>query len=197
MSEDTGGDVGTRVRAFRQERGLSLRALSEIADLSPNTISLIERGETSPSVSTLQHLAVALGVQITSFFTEPVERKMVIFTKADKRIVSGSASVELGSLGYGLEDQTCDSFHVILKPGATSGRQMMVHSGTELVYCLEGEVDYEIHGQHYRLEPGDSLLFRASQPHRWRNPTDEPCLFLMIMTASEQREESLNQHLHP
>jgi quercetin dioxygenase-like cupin family protein len=57
--------------------------------------------------------------------------------------------------------------------------------------------DYEVRGQHYTLKPGDSLLFRADQPHRWRNPAGEPCLFLMIMTASEEREESLNQHLHP
>ncbi|MCL7453242.1 MAG: cupin domain-containing protein, partial [Anaerolineae bacterium] len=73
----------------------------------------------------------------------------------------------------------------------------MAHSGTELAYCLEGEVEYEVSGLPYRLEPGDSLLFRADLPHRWRNPADEPCLFLMIMTASEEREESVNQHLHP
>jgi transcriptional regulator with XRE-family HTH domain len=189
-------DVGARVRAQRQERGLSLRALSEIAEVSPNTISLIERGETSPSVSTLQRLATALGVPITSFFSEVEERKKVIHTHANARIRSGSASVILESIGYGLEGQACDPFHVTLKPGANSGRQVMSHPGTELAYCLEGEVDYEIEGEHYRLTPGDSLLFLADLPHRWRNPTDEPVLFLMIMQAQEEREASVSQHLH-
>ncbi|MGD8623090.1 MAG: cupin domain-containing protein [Anaerolineae bacterium] len=197
MSEQEMPDVGTRIRNLRGERGLSLRALSEIAEVSPNTISLIERGETSPSVSTLQRLATALGVQITNFFAEPPERSKVIFTKADRRIRSGSASVMLESLGYGLEAQTCDSFYVTLKEGASSGRQIMSHTGTELVFCLNGGLEYEIGGDTYRLTPGDSLLFRADLPHRWSNPHEEPVTFLMIMQASEERQDSMEQHLHP
>jgi len=197
MTEQQGHDVGSRLRAFRSERGLSLRALSEIAGLSPNTISLIERGETSPSVSTLQSLATALGVPITSFFSKEPERAKVIFTLDQERIRSGSGSVVLESLGYGLEGQTCDPFHVTLKPGASSGRQSMAHQGTELVFGLQGELDYEIAGETYRIRPGDSLLFRAELPHSWRNPTAEPAVFLMIMQVTEDRQESMDQHLHP
>lgn len=57
MSEKGVPDVGAQVRALRQQCGLSLRTLAELCDLSPNTISLIERGESSPSVSTLHRLA--------------------------------------------------------------------------------------------------------------------------------------------
>ena len=197
MNEQDMPDVGARIRGLRGERGLSLRALSEIAEVSPNTISLIERGETSPSVSTLQRLATALGVRITDFFSEPVEQSKVILTRADRRIRSGSASVTLESLGYGLEAQLCDPFFVTLKGGASSGRQIMSHSGTELVFCLNGELEYEVSGDLYHLMPGDSLLFRADLPHRWRNPHDEPAVFLMIMQATEERQESMEQHLHP
>jgi transcriptional regulator with XRE-family HTH domain len=196
MSEQDAPDVGTRLRAFRQERGLSLRALAELCELSPNTISLIERGVTSPSVSTLQRLATALAVPITSFFAEEPERMHVIMTQADDRIRSGSASVVLESLGYGLEEQACDPFYVTLKPHATSGRQMMIHTGHELVYCLQGELDYEVAGEHYRLKPGDALLFHADRPHRWRNPTGEPVAFLLVMQVTEERDESVTQHLH-
>jgi transcriptional regulator with XRE-family HTH domain len=197
MNEREMPDVGARLRELRQQRGLSLRALAELCELSPNTISLVERGVTSPSVSTLQRLATALGVPITSFFADAPERVSVILTRADQRIRSGSASVVLESLGYGLEEQACDPFHVTLKAGASSGRQMMVHSGTELVFCLQGELDYEVAGEHYRLKPGDSLLFRAELPHRWANPSSEPVLFLMIMQVTEERDESVDQHLHP
>lgn len=197
VNEQALPDLGTRVRDARHQRGLSLRALAELCELSPNTISLIERGATSPSVSTLQRLATALGTPITAFFAEEPERTSVIFTRANERIRSGSASVTLESLGYGLQDQTCDPFHVILKGGASSGRQVMTHSGPELVFCLEGAVVYEIAGEPYRLEPGDSLLFRGELPHRWSNPNSKPAVFLMIMQAAEQREERVDQHLHP
>lgn len=197
MSEKEAPDVGLRLRAFRQERGLSLRALAELCDLSPNTISLIERGTSSPSVSTLQRLATALGVPITSFFTEPVERRSVILTRADERARSGSSSVVLESLGYGLEEQACDPFVVTLKEGASSGDKVMIHSGHELVFCLEGELDYEIAGEHHRLKPGDALLFHADLPHRWHNPNTVPAVFLLIMQAAGERHESLDAHLQP
>jgi transcriptional regulator with XRE-family HTH domain len=197
MNEQAPPNVGERVRALRRQRGLSLRALAELSELSPNTISLIERGVTSPSVSTLHRLAAALGVAITSLFTEPTEKVKVMLTRADERSISGSASVVLESLGYGLEEQACDPFVVTLKSGASSGRRIMAHAGHELVYCLQGVLDYEVAGEHYRLTPGDTLLFHADLPHRWRNPNDHPAVFLLIMQTTEDRMEPLNQHLHP
>jgi transcriptional regulator with XRE-family HTH domain len=197
MSEQKAPDVGTRVKALRHERGLSLRALAELCDLSPNTISLVERGVTSPSVSTLQRMAMALGVPITSFFVEPVERSQVIVTRGDERIRSGSANVVLESLGYGLEEQACDPFFVTLQPGAGSGDQLMIHTGHELIFCLQGELDYEVDGMHYRLAPGDALLFHADLPHHWHNPSSEPARFLLIMQVVEERHEPIDQHLHP
>ncbi len=189
-------DVGARLRVLRERRGLSLRALAEVCDLSPNTISLIERGVSSPSVATLHRLALALGVPITSFFEGEDEKKEVILTRAGERPCSKSASVLLESLGSGLQDQTLEPFVATLKPGADSGRQIMVHAGHELVYCLQGEVEYEVAGQQYRLVVGDALFFEARLAHRWRNPCSEPAKCLMIFQASAP-DELVQQHLHP
>jgi transcriptional regulator with XRE-family HTH domain len=197
MSEQQAPNVGERVRALRHERGLSLRALAQLCELSPNTISLIERGETSPSVSTLHRLATALGMHISTFFAEPAEKTRLILTRADERTRSGSASVILESLGWGLEGQACDPFIVTLKPGARSGREMLAHAGTELIHCLEGVLNIKVGGQDYRLEPGDTVLFRAEQPHQWQNPNSAPTVFLMMMQATEERDEKVHQHLHP
>jgi transcriptional regulator with XRE-family HTH domain len=196
MSEQEAPNVGLHLKEMRSQRGLSLRALAALCDLSPNTISLIERGVTSPSVSTLHRLATALGVPITAFFTEPIEKMQVIITRAGERARSGSSNVVLESMGYGLEKQACDPFVVTMKEGASSGDRMMMHAGHELVYCMEGELDYEIAGEHYRLRPGDALLFHADLPHRWHNPHSGPAVFLLIMQATEERHEPIEQHLH-
>jgi len=189
-------DVGARLRILREQRGLSLRGLAEVCNLSPNTISLIERGVSSPSVATLHRLAIGLGVPITSFFEEEKEKDEVILTRAGERLCSKSASVLLESLGSGLQDQTLEPFVVTLKPGADSGRQIMVHAGHELVYCLQGEIEYEVGGQYYRLAVGDALFFEARLTHRWRNPCSEPAKCLMVLQTSAQ-DESVQQHLHP
>ncbi|MFC2037211.1 cupin domain-containing protein [Chloroflexota bacterium] len=194
MSKRESLDVGAHLRAVRQERGLSLRALAKICELSPNTISLIERGITSPSVSTLHRMATALRVPITAFFEERPEKVKAILLRAGEQPRSGSASVLLESLGTGLEDQTLEPFVVTMKPGARSGRQDMVHAGHELVYCLQGEVEYTVDAQPCRLAPGDSLLFQAKTPHSWRNPGHEPAIFLLVFQAAV-KGESVEHHL--
>jgi transcriptional regulator with XRE-family HTH domain len=197
MSEREPPDVGSQVQGLREQRGLSMRGLAEMCGLSPNTISLIERGATSPSVSTLHQLAMALQVPITALFQGTGEQGAVIHSYPGKRSFSGSSSVLLESLGSGLEGQTLEPFLVTLKPGADSGPEAIVHGGHELVYCLQGELEYRIDRQSYPLASGESLLFEARLPHRWRNPSQaEPALFLLVFQSAEMGEP-LEQHLHP
>lgn len=87
MTEQTQLNVGMRIRALREQRGLSLRALAERCGLSINAISLIERGENSPTVSSLHVLATALGVKITDFFEDPSEHA-VVYVKRNQRLRS-------------------------------------------------------------------------------------------------------------
>jgi transcriptional regulator with XRE-family HTH domain len=187
-------EVGVRVRDLREQRGLSMRGLAELCELSPNAISLIERGITSPTVSTLHRLATALQVHITTFFEERQEGIRLVLSQAGERPYSGHDQALLESLGSGLEEQILEPFEVTLQPGAGSGRQVMSHSGHELVYCLEGEVEYEVEEKAYVLSVGDALLFEARLPHRWRNPGQRPARFLMVFGACEEHD-SLAQHL--
>lgn len=196
MSEQGTPDVGSQLRALRQKRGLSLRTLAELCDLSPNTISLIERGDSSPSVSTLHRLATALGVHITAFFEGRAEPVQVVLTRAAERRRSGNAQVLLESLGAGLEQQSVEPFVVTMKPGADSGPQPIVHTGQEMVYCLQGEVEYEVAGRAYRLAVGDTLLFEARLPHRWNNPGGGPATFLLIFGDASGTQPA-EQHLRP
>ncbi len=188
-------DVGAQVQALRERLGLSIRGLAELCGLSPNTISLIERGATSPNVSTLHQLATALRVPITAFFEEPGQVAQVIHSRPGERSFSGSASVLLESLGSGLEGQSLEPFLVTLAPGADSGPGVITHDGHELVYCLEGAVEYVIEDLTYPLNTGESLLFEARLPHRWHNPGSEPSVFLLVFQAEGPGKPS-EQHLH-
>ena len=75
------GSVGNKLRTVREERGLSQRELAQRAGVSTNAISLIERDENSPSVSTLQNLAGALNVKMSYFFDD-YEPTQVLYMKA-------------------------------------------------------------------------------------------------------------------
>ncbi len=78
-------DVGERLRILREERGLSMRSLARTSGLSTNALSMIERGRTSPSVSTLAKQAIALGAPITAFFRTEPERSNIVFRNETQR----------------------------------------------------------------------------------------------------------------
>ena len=196
MSERKPPDIGRQVRALRRQRNLSLRGLAELCDLSPTTISLIERGDSSPSVATLHRLATALGVPITSFFREPEAQVQVILTRAGERSHLGTGDFQMESLGSGLRGQAMELFAVTLPPGKDSGSGAIVHAGQEAVYCIEGEVEYQIDGRSYPLASGDALLFEAQLPHCWRNPGRDQAMFLLVF-QSEIAQDSVKQHLQP
>jgi len=190
-------DVGDRLRIWREKRGLSLRALAETCNVSPNTISLIERGLSSPCVNTLQCLATGLGIPITAFFETEGTPTRLVLTRPHERARTRCPGMTMEHLGSGLPNQALMSFLITLEPGAGADTQPVVHLGEEWIYCLEGAIVYEVEGEQFRLESGDSLLFEASLPHRWRNPDPLPASFILILQTEEANDTALEQHLQP
>jgi transcriptional regulator with XRE-family HTH domain len=175
-------NVGQRIRAIREAQGHSLRALAERSGLSLNAISLIERGENSPTVSSLHLLATALGVSITDFFNEEQEQT-VVFVTPETRLRSRANGIAMESLGIGLHDQQLEPFLLRVEAQAGTIDQPVSHPGEEFVYCLEGQIDYCVGDEVYRLEADYSLLFEAAIPHCFRNPASSPALLLMLFHA--------------
>jgi len=188
-------DVGLRIRELRERSDLSLRALAEMCHISPNTISLIERGLSSPSVDTLQHLATGLGVPIVTLFETDGPPARLVMTRSSDRMKSRSPGVTIEHLGSGLAGHAFASFSITMEPGTSTNSTPVEHSGAEWVYCLEGLVEYEVEGREYRLSPGDDLLFDASLPHRWRNAGSTQARMLLILDAGERHDLTVEQHL--
>lgn len=185
--------IGSRLRGLRKERELSQRGLAELAGLSPNAISLIERDEISPSVATLQRLATALGVKMSYFF-EADTRARVLHVAAGARPAVRGAGLTIEGLGARLDGQQIEPFYVTLASRADMGAGQVVHAGHEFVCVLAGQVHYEIDGKAYLLSAGDFLLFEADLPHRWSNPGDEPAMLVLVLQAPEDVQEPARRH---
>jgi transcriptional regulator with XRE-family HTH domain len=193
MSDAAEFNVGRRIRAMREAHGLSLRALAERSGLSSNAISLIERGENSPTVSSLHLLASALDVSITRFFEDEQERS-IAYVEPAARLKSEANGIAIESLGFGLHRQEIDPFLLTLAPGAGNFDQPLTHAGQEFVYCLAGDAEYSIQDQIYRLEIGFSLLFDSTLPHCFRNTGNSPAVLLMVFYA--RASGHVARHLH-
>jgi transcriptional regulator with XRE-family HTH domain len=194
LDQKTESIVGQQILKLRKQRGFSLRSLAELCGISANAISLIERGENSPTVSSLHQLATALDVPITDFFYQERE-PTTLFVKNDQGVRYRNNGVELESLGIGLPNQQLEPFRLIIEPGSGTKNEPISHPGHEFVYCLKGEIDYYVDEQKYRLEPGDSLLLEASNPHCWRNVSNEPAIILLIFQATLSHHLARQSHL--
>ena len=186
--------VGRRLRELRTSKGYSLRALAERSGLNVNTLSLVEKGKSSPSVSTLQQLALALDVPISAFFESELLEQRVVFTPSDQRPLATFGNTRMQNLGQDFAGSAVQPFVVSLGPGKGSGDRMIVHTGREFVYCLSGAIRYQIEQDEYFLKPGDSLLFEAYLPHCWENPGDAEAQILLILYPADEREEPGGRH---
>jgi len=186
--------VGRKLRGLRTDRGYSLRALSELCELNINTLSMIENGKTSPSVSTLQQLARGLNVSIEAFFDEQPPDKPVVFFPTGQSPVSSIGSTQLQNLGEGLINRAVQPFIVTLNPGIGSGKRLIVHTGHEFIYCLEGSLHYQIQQENYVMNPGDSLLFQSHLPHCWENISSGPAKVLLVLIPADPQDEFGGRH---
>lgn len=186
--------VGRRLRDLRTKQGFSLRALAERSGLNINTLSLVENGKSSPSVSTLQQLAVAMEIPISAFFESELVEKRVVFTSAADRPQAAFGSTQMQNLGKDLSGNAVQPFVVTIKPRMGSGDRMIVHTGYEFVYCLTGAIRYQIEEEEYILNAGDSLVFEAHLPHCWENTTKETAEILLTLFPSDGRDEPGGRH---
>ena len=188
-------NIGVTLRKLREERDLSIRALARESGISANALSMIERGRSSPSVSTLYKVAGALGIPITTLFRDEPERREIVFRKAAARTrVSFTRGLWEG-LGGEMFTGRVEPFALTLESGAHSGVKPIVHSGHEFVLCLRGQLEYQVENETFRLETGDSLLFVSRLKHRWRNPGPTVTNAVFVLSGFEEGEFPVEHHL--
>jgi transcriptional regulator with XRE-family HTH domain len=187
-------DVATRLRELREARGISMRTLATKSGLSANALSMIERGKTSPSVSTLYKLADALGVSITAFFGAETDKKQVVFIESDERTRVSFTRGVFEALGGEQFSGRVEPFMLTLESGASSGPHTIVHTGHEFVFCLRGKLEYQVEKQVFQLEAGDSLLFASKLQHKWKNPSNTVTNALIIISGFAEGEQPHAMH---
>lgn len=180
-----------RLRGLRGERGLSLDRLAERSGVSRSMISLIERGESSPTANVLDKLAAALGVSLASMFTEapklagdPVCRRAEQFAWRDPE--TGYVRRNLSPSGFA---SPIELVEVELPPGArvaleTATRARPLH---QQIWMLEGELHLSVGERTHDLAAGDCLAMRVDQPSVFRNLGALPARYLVALAAENHR----------
>jgi transcriptional regulator with XRE-family HTH domain len=184
--------LAVRVRGLRMDRGLSLDALATRSGVSRSMISLVERGEASPTAVVLEKLATGLDVPLASLFeahtpstADPVARQTDQPPWRDP--ASGYLRRNVSPAGSGSPIQIVD---VLFPAGArvayeTGAREPRVH---QQVWVLQGVIEVSVGDRTHRLDGGDCLALDLDQPVMFHNPTDEPTRYAVVLVS--QRSQS-------
>ena len=180
--------IGKEVKTFRQNQGITVKELSEQTGLSIGMLSKIENGVTSPSLNTLQLLASALGVPITSLFRRYEEAREAVHTRSGtgveivrKGTRAGHQYNLLGYLGANSSGVFTEPYLITLREESDTF-PIFQHDGIEFIYVLEGRMNYRHSDKVYALEPGDTLFFDADAPHGPEEMAELPVRFLSIIS---------------
>jgi transcriptional regulator with XRE-family HTH domain len=174
--------IGERLRARRQERGLSLRDLADRLGVSPSLISQIERGLANPSVSTLYSMVAELDVSLDELLfnerrgTEPAASVAGPIQRSNERHRIRLASGVLWERLTTVSEPGVEFLYVIYEVGGASSPAdaFQRHAGHEWGYVLSGTLEVTIGFRQYLLEPGDAVSLDSTTPHRLANVGDVP-----------------------
>lgn len=181
--------IGERLREERVNAGISQRELARRLGLSPSLISQLESGMTKPSVGTLYAIVTELGLSLDSVIRGDQNQPAEAPTSTDALIGTQTSVVRRGTgqsidlaSGVRWEELTAstepniDFLHAIYEVGGTStpDDSLMRHHGREFGYVTQGTLGIQIGFTEHELEPGDSIAFDSTTPHRLYNKGDEP-----------------------
>lgn len=182
--------IAERVGELRKAHGFSLDALALRSGVSRSMISLIERGESSPTAVVLEKLAAALGVTLASLFDSPAAAARAssgpIARRADQPEwqdpASGYRRRNVSPPGVPQPMQIVD---VHFPAGArvafdNGAREARVH---QQVWVLEGAIDITVGAERHRLRAGDCLAMQLDKPTLFHNPMRKPARYAVVIAS--------------
>lgn len=180
-SIDKNPAIGARLRNHRLSQHMTIDQLAEASGLTKGFISRMERDQTSPSVATLVSLCSVLRVEVGSLFEEP-----------ETTVVKLEDAPEINLGGTGITERLVSARNLskvqvlrgtIEPDGRGETEKYTVDCETEIVHVITGEFTIITSTDEHHLSAGDTLTFPGSEPHTWRNPSDEPAEILWTLVA--------------
>jgi len=171
----TNDEVGARLRAVRIRHGLSQRGLAKRAGVFNSAISLIESGQTNPSVGALKRILDAIPLGLAEFFAfEPAPLEKVFYASSEL-VEIGKGRISYRQVGNNLFGRSLQILKERYEPRSDTGRVPLAHEGEEGGIVLSGRLEVTVDGERRILGPGDAYYFSSRRPHRFRCIGPVPC----------------------
>lgn len=180
--------IAQRLRKLRDARGYSLEALAERSGVSRSNISLIERGQSSPTAAVLDKLAIGLGVALASFFDDGIpssEPPSPLIRADDQPVWQDPASGYVRRRLSPPAPSPLQLVEVVFPAGQRVALDSAVHDADihQQVWLIEGAMDLTVGEVTWHLQAGDCLAMRLNQPIVFHNPSRHDARYLVALAT--------------
>jgi quercetin dioxygenase-like cupin family protein len=141
-----------------------------------------------PSIGSLELIAMALGVSLSTFFAESeANTEGLVRANARQTLTSTWSPVSIETLRPVKGARMLEPVVITMAPGGRSGRFPTAHAGEKFVLMLDGEVTLTLGDEVHRLSTGDAITFAAAIPHQLANTGVDPARVLIVTAGATQR----------
>lgn len=168
--DDCRQQIGDRIRQLREDKGLSIEALSQLTGFDQQTLQAIEENAISPQLGTIIKLSKALDSALQRLISGEGQQLYAVSRKADRRIISRSSSAKgqrdaYTYMGLASEVKGRHMEPLMVQLAVVPDEERSVHAGEEFIHVIEGIVELYIGDDHYELQAGDSAYYLSTTPH--------------------------------
>ena len=182
IQEDPENKLGERLRLRRKELKLSMKEVAISSGLSIGFISQVERGLTSPSLTSLTAIANFLRSDVTNFLSQPKSKSSITRHQERDVYTINKNGLQYERLSDSFPGHTLNSVIIHEMPGHRT--ESISHEGEEFFFTLEGAITIYIDGVVNILEAGVSLHFDSSRSHSAWNHTNKVTTVLHVCTMN-------------
>lgn len=183
---DINSRIAQRVRQLRAELGMTLDGLAARSNVSRSMLSLVERGESSPTAVVLEKIATGLGVALAALFDDSSAPASPLSRRADRTTwrdpQSGYLRRNISPANYASPVQIVE---VVLPAGArvayeSGARDVNLH---QQLWIQEGSVEVTVGTVAYRLVKDDCLAMQLNEPITFRNRTRKAARYIVVLAS--------------
>ncbi len=189
--------IAERIRRWRSEAGFTLQELADRSSVAASTVHKIEKNQTVATISVLLKIAHALKRRPDELLVEESPEIAAAHRLKDERLILDSQNgTRIEQLALGIARSSIDVWRVYHPPGRGTGLDSrLTYKGEVIVLCEVGELTFEIDDSSFVIHEGDSLHFRTSSPHCWRNTGDETSQAIFFGTLPKGLQKGISERV--
>lgn len=167
--------IGERLKEIRASRNLTLDDAAKLTGVSKPMLGQIERGQSSPTITTLWKIATGLKVPLSSFLEEQETEYSVVNCQGKDAIVEDGGRMRAYPIFSYDPIRNVEIFYIEFDGGCHHPSEKHLDGVEEYIFVLRGKLELVINTKTVVLQEKQAIRFHANVFHEYNNPYEDQC----------------------